>query len=119
MATKPMATPKGKKLAVDRAKAAVQGYQTVMAMRGKSALTVMASKGRKAQKATLKMAHASDNGEGPAPVKWRKKKSARLTGELSVQKAEGEEKTKSFRGNQYLNADRTPRVKKESATSGQ
>lgn len=118
MAAKPIATPKGKELAVDRAKAAVQGYQTVMAMRGKSALTVMASKSRKAQKATLKMALASDNGEGPAPVKWRKKKSAPLTGELSVQNAEGEGKTKSFRGNQYLNADRTPRVK-ESATSGQ
>jgi hypothetical protein len=39
-----IATPKGKKVAVGRAKAAVQSYQTNLAVRGKSALTDMASK---------------------------------------------------------------------------
>jgi hypothetical protein len=51
MGTRKIATPKGKKVAVNRAKAAVQGYQTEMAMRGKSALNDTTSKTKDTPKA--------------------------------------------------------------------
>jgi hypothetical protein len=172
MAIKKIATPKGKKLAVDRAKVAVQGYQTGMAMRGKSASTDAMSKKKNSpraktadgkgepvvrreassklgsaaiqrhegalpedrriakteevqspgappssRKAILKTKVSSGDGEQSTPTK-RKKKASGLTRELSVLTAQGEGRTKAFRGNQYLNADGTPRPRKEAATPG-
>lgn len=176
MSFKMVATPKGKKAAVDWAKAAVEGYQQSIVMRGRSALTAMTAKmestptaetargeevsasmrrvtpkpngvagyeqdtapaAAKAsefegqdklsvtKKATLEMKDASGNGEQSTPV--RVKKVSSLTKELSVLAVDGQGRTNAFRGNQYLNADRTPRLneagmprrKKERPTPGQ
>ena len=173
---KMVATPKGKKAALDWAKVAVEGYQQSIAMRGRSALTAMTTKmnstptaktaeeeevpasrsrvtpkpnsvaghGQKtapaaakasefegqdkpsvAKKATLEMKDASGNGEQSTPM--RMKKVSSLTKELSVLAVDDQGRTKAFRGNQYLNADRTPRLneagmprrKKEYPTPGQ
>jgi len=171
---KMVATPKGKKAALDWAKVAVEGYQQSIAMRGRSALTAMTTKmnstptaktaeeevpasrsrvtpklnsvadhGQKAapaaakvsefegqdkpsvtKKATLEMKDASGNGEQSTPVRM---KVSSLTKELSVLAVDDQGRTKAFRGNQYLNADRTPRLneagmprrKKEYPTPGQ
>jgi hypothetical protein len=165
-------TPKGKKVAVNRAKAAMQSYQTEMALRGKSALTNMTSKKKNTSKAkaadgqgeaglrkrathkldkaagqqhegrapgnktvaeaegvsnqgappsnekvVLKTMVSSGVGQQVASAK-RKKKSSGLAGELNLLTTEGEGRTKAFRGNQYLNADGTPRARKESARPG-
>ena len=48
-----------------------------------------------------------------------KKRSSALGGELSVPKAQGEGRTKAFRGNQYYFADGTPRARKERAPRAQ
>lgn len=158
MSFKIAATPKGKKAAVEWAKAAVEDYQRSIAMRGSSALAAMtaemkstptAETARKEEgpasrrvtpkpndvagheqktgpaavkasefgsqdkpsvtkKATLEMKDASGNGEQSAPV--RVKKVSGLTKELSILTVDGQGRTKAFRGNQYLNADRTPRL---------
>jgi hypothetical protein len=174
MSFKMVATQKGKKAAVDWAKAAVEGYQQSIAMRGRSTLTAITSKmkstppaetaGREkapaarsrvtpkpngvagheqttapaaakasefegqdkpsvTKKAILDMKDASGNGEQSTP----RVKVSGLTKELSVLKVDGQGRTKAFRGNQYLNADRTPRLneagmprtKKERPTPGQ
>jgi hypothetical protein len=77
------------------------------------------------KKATLEMKDASGNGEQSTPV--RVKKISSLIKESSVLTVDGQGRTKAFRGNQYLNADRTPRLneagmpraKKERPTPGQ
>ena len=178
---KKIAIPKGKRVAVDRAKVAVEGYQTAMAMRGKigkSALTDMAPKNKStliaktvgtseepaskeailkpniaaegkgnlapmkkttskaeqvesqdtpslSEKVTLNVRDGPGNGETPAPAK-RTKKISGLWREFSALSAEGQRRTKAFRGNQYLkadgtpqlNADGTPRTRKERARPG-
>jgi hypothetical protein len=159
MLFKTIATPKGKKAAVEWAKAAVEDYQRSIAMRGRSALAAVTAKMKSTPtaetarrekgpasmrrvtpksngvasheqktapvavkasefdgqdklsvtgKATLEMKDASGNGEQSAPV--RVKKASGLTKELSTLAIDGQERTKAFRGNQYLNANKTPRL---------
>lgn len=162
-----IATPKGKKIAVSRAKAAVQSYHTKITMRGKSALTDMASKTARRMKTeanngheqpalrredvvklnsaadqgrTLEstmMAEADEAGSQGASSSRKKvglktklpsglgqqsargtgnKRSSGLAGDLSAPKAQGEGRSKAFRGNQYFYADGTPRPRKGHAT---
>jgi hypothetical protein len=158
MSFKIAATPKGKKAAVDRAKAAVEEYQQSIAIRGRSALAAVTAKMKSTpiaetatrekgpasmrrvtpkpngvagheqktgpvavkasefdgqdklsvtRKVTLEMKDASGNGKQSSPV--RVKKVSGLTKESSALAIDGQERAKAFRGNQYLNADRTPR----------
>ena len=76
------------------------------------------------KKGTLEMKDASGNGEQSPLVRV---KVSGHTKESSTPTFNGQERTKVFRGNQYLNADKTPRLneagiprtKKERPTHGQ
>jgi hypothetical protein len=60
------------------------------------------------KKTTREMKDALGNRERSTPM--RVKKISGLAKEASIQTADGHGGTKAFRGNQYLNADRTPRL---------
>ena len=176
-------TPEGKKVALDRAKSALQSYQAVMSSRRKTsnlALADLASKKKSTpelkthgsnqesalldipapkptgaadeddkvtsmrktpakagddesheppsvSQTTANVEDASDDGEPSTPLKAKKTKKPGPTRESSVLTDESEKKTKPFRGNQYLMADKTPRLnpdgtpvtRKSLATRGQ